>query len=70
MNEYERNVDFQAVQLLRCGYNCNILLTFLLYSEFSFFILFKDTSLCSLVHFMCQICKIVLTDRSVLELGS
>lgn len=48
MTEYERNMDFQAVQVLRCGYNCSILLTFLLYSEFSFFILFKDTSLCPL----------------------
>lgn len=48
MNEYKRNMDFEAVQALRCSYACNILLTFLLYSEFSFFILFKDTSLCSL----------------------
>lgn len=48
MTEYERNIDFQAVQVLRRGYNCSILLIFFLYSEFSFFIFFGDMYLCSL----------------------
>lgn len=62
MNEHKRNMDFQAVQVLRCGYNCNILLIFLLYNEFSFFIIFKDTCLCSLKStdtlFTCQIYEV------------
>lgn len=62
MNEHKRNMDFQVVQVLRCGYNCNTLLTFLLYSEFSFIIIFKDPCLCSLKKtdkpFTCQICNV------------
>lgn len=55
------NMDFQAIQVIRCGYSSNILLIYLLYSEFSFFITFKDTCLCSwkktYTPFTCQICK-------------
>lgn len=36
MNEHKKNMDFQAVQVLRCIYKCNVLLTFLLHSVFSF----------------------------------
>lgn len=73
MNKYKRKMDFQPVQVLRCGCNCDILLTFLLYSEFSFFTLFlRYQSVFAKVNeqaFMGQISEVVLTDRSLLLLG-